>query len=283
MTSIQEKIDQAPEAYRQALKAELETYQRIHATTLDVLSEVGIETRNQTIISLLEDTGLAGYDESTGRLHLLPDLIDQSLNTAARSFAGDEGTNTLGIGGIPPFLYREKDPYPMPANYDELKHLIAIIGDNLDVVRFLSQPVKVHKGDPLTCNQIMDRLTDCLKVTCSAYMSGEDAVNWFSGREDWHDSICGIKSPLICMDDMMEALLRSARAGNNLRLTTMPLAGRTAPQSPEACIIMTHAEVMFMLAVLRQPTPACYACSGVCLAPRIPMVTSTIPMTAWTY
>jgi len=255
MTSIQERINQAPKKYHQVLEAELETYQRIHDTTLAVLSEVGVETRNQTVISLLENTGLAGYDQSTGRLHLLPDLIDQSLESAAKSFHGDEGPNTLGIGGIPPFLYREQDPYPMPATYDELKHLIEIVGDNLDVVRFLSQPVKVHKGDPLTCNQIMDQLKDCLKVTCSAYMSGEEAVNWFAGREDWHDSICGIKSPLICMDDMMDALVRSARAGNNLRLTTMPLAGRTAPQSPEACIVITHAEVMFMLAVSQTVNP----------------------------
>jgi len=72
-------------------------------------------------------------------------------------------------------------------------------------------------------------------------------VKWFAGRDDWHDSICGVKSPLICMDNMMDALIRCARAGNNLRLTTMPLAGRTAPQTPEACIIITHAEVMFTL------------------------------------
>jgi hypothetical protein len=79
-----------------------------------------------------------------------------------------------------------------------LEHLIGIVVENLDVVRFLSQPVKVHKGDPLKCNQIMDQLEGCIKTTCSAYTSGEDAVGWFAGREDWHDSICGVKSPLIC-------------------------------------------------------------------------------------
>ena len=143
----------------------------------------------------------------------------------------------------------------MPATYDELEHLISIIGDNLDVVRFLSQPVSVHKSDPLKCNLMMDRLADCIKITCSAYMDGEQAVKWFAGRDDWHDSICGIKSPLISMDNMMGALIQSARAGNNLRLTTMPLAGRTAPQTPEACIIITHAEVMFMLAVAQAVNP----------------------------
>jgi trimethylamine--corrinoid protein Co-methyltransferase len=255
MIHIDEAIAKAPEAYREALRAEKKAYERIHETAKAVLAEVGIETRNRQVISLLEATGLAGYDESVSRIYLLPELIDQSLDSAAKTFAGDEGMNTLGIGGIPPFLYRETDPFPMPATYQELEHLMAVIGDNLDVVRFLSQPVKVHKGDPLECNRIMDRLKDCIKVTCSAYMNDADAVKWFSGREDWHDSICGVKSPLTCMDNMMDALVRSATAGNNLRLTTMPLAGRTAPQTPEACIVITHAEAMFMLAVAQTVNP----------------------------
>lgn len=255
VTNIDRTIEQTPDEFRDALESERETYKRIHETTKAVLAEVGIETRNEAVISILEGTGLAGYDASNSRIYLLPDLIDQSIESAAKTFSGDEGQNTLGIGGIPPFLYREKDTYPMPATYEELEHLIGIVGENLDVVRFLSQPVKVHKGDPLKCNQIMDQLSDCIKVTCSAYMEDDAAVKWFAGRDDWHDSICGVKSPLICMDNMMDALIKSAQVGNNLRLTTMPLAGRTAPQTPEACIVITHAEVMFMLAVAQTVNP----------------------------
>ena len=248
-------IDQAPAEYRDALAQEKNTYNEIQEDAKVVLAEVGIETRNQHVITLLESTGLAGYDESATRIYLLPELIDQALDSAPKTFSGDEGTNTLGIGGIPPFLYRETDEFPMPASYDELERLIEIISENLDVVRFLSQPVKVHKGDPLACNKIMDRLENCLKVTCSAYMSNEDAVKWFSGREDWHDSICGLKSPLTAMDDMLQALMHSAAAGNNLRLTTMPLAGRTSPHTPRGCLILNQAEVMFMLAVAQTAKP----------------------------
>jgi trimethylamine--corrinoid protein Co-methyltransferase len=115
--------------------------------------------------------------------------------------------------------------------------------------------VKVHKGDSHECNKIMDQLTDCIKVTCSAYMTAEDSVKWFAGRDDWHDSICGLKSPLSCMDNMMDCLVRTAEAGNILRLTTMPLAGRTAPQTPEGCMIINQCEVMFMLAVAQTVSP----------------------------
>lgn len=252
---IDKAIAEAPVAYREPLKQERQHYERMQETTKQVLSEVGVETKNPRVIKILETTGLAGYDSSTSRLHVLPELIDQALDSAPKTFSGDEGMNTLGIGGIPPFLYRKDDQYPLPASYEELDRIIKTVKENLDVVRFLSQPVKVHKGDPHECNKIMDQLDNCIKVTCSAYMKAEESVKWFSGRDDWHDSICGLKSPLTCMDDMMDSLILSARAGNNLRLTTMPLAGRTAPQSPEGCMIINQAEVMFMLAVAQTVNP----------------------------
>jgi len=255
MLAYENLISQASAEYRDALGQEWKLYDGVQENAKIVLAEVGIETRNKNVISLLEATGLAGYDESAGRIYLLPELIDQALDSAPKTFARDEGVNTLGIGGIPPFLYRETDEFPLPASYAELEHLIQVISENLDVVRFLSQPVKVHRGDPLACNKIMDRLDNCIKVTCSAYMNDDDAVKWFSGREDWHDSICGLKSPLTAMDDMLQALVKSAEAGNNLRLTTMPLAGRTSPQTPQGCLILNQAEVMFMLAVAQTANP----------------------------
>lgn len=253
--NIDIQIENSPAEYRADLIAELDTYRRVQESTKRVLAEVGIETRNQNVIDLLQDTGLAAYDDSTGRIHILSELIDQVLDSAPKTFSGDEGMNTLGIGGIPPFLYRPDEEIPMPAKYEELDRVIKVVGENLDVVRFLSQPVKVHKGDSHECNKIMDQLDNCIKVTCSAYMKGDEAVKWFSGRDDWHDSICGLKSPLTCMDDMMDCLIQSAKAGNNLRLTTMPLAGRTAPQSPEGCMIINQAEVLFMLAVVQTVNP----------------------------
>ncbi len=262
MLAFDDLINQAPAEYQDALGQEKRAYEEVQENAKIVLAEVGVETRNQPVITLLEATGLAGYDETAARIYLLPELIDQALDSAPKAFTRDEGINTLGIGGIPPFLYREADEFPMPATYDELERLIRIISENLDVVRFLSQPVKVHKGDPLACNKIMDRLEDCIKVTCSAYMDDEDAVKWFSGREDWHDSICALKSPLTAMDDMLQALVKSAEAGNNLRLTTMPLAGRTSPHTPRGCLILNQAEVMFMLAVAQTVKPGVLSMFG---------------------
>jgi hypothetical protein len=64
------------------------------------------------------------------------------------------------------------------------------------------------------------------------------------------------------MDAMMEALATSAEAGNILRLTTMPLAGRTSPHTPASCMILTHAETLFMLAVAQTVRPGVICIHG---------------------
>ena len=127
MIDIDSAIQSAPSEHRAALMAEKEAYERIHSTTKAVLAEVGIETKNPAVIELLEATGLAGYDATLGRIYLLPELIDSSLDSAAKTYVGDEGPNILGIGGIPPFLYREGDQYPMPATYEELEQVIGVV------------------------------------------------------------------------------------------------------------------------------------------------------------
>ena len=90
MIDIDTAIENAPKAYQIALWIERQSSQRILETPRAVLAEVGVETKNREIISILEDTGLAGYDASVGRIYLLPELVEQSLSSAAQTYSGDE-------------------------------------------------------------------------------------------------------------------------------------------------------------------------------------------------
>ena len=101
MLAYDDLISQAPAEYRDALGREWKLYDGIQENAKIVLAEVGIETRNKNVITMLEATGLAGYDESAGRIYLLPELIDQALDSAPKTFARDEGANTLGNRGDP--------------------------------------------------------------------------------------------------------------------------------------------------------------------------------------
>ena len=60
MLNIDDAIRHAAESTRDELVLEKQSYERIHETAKAVLAEVGVETRNPRIISLLENTGLAG-------------------------------------------------------------------------------------------------------------------------------------------------------------------------------------------------------------------------------
>jgi len=88
MIDIDSEILKSSAQHRDALTAEKQIYEHIHATTKAVLAGVGIATKNKAVIELLEATGLAGYDATVGRIYLLPELIDRSLDSAAKTFSG---------------------------------------------------------------------------------------------------------------------------------------------------------------------------------------------------
>ena len=59
MLAYNDLINQAPAEYRDALGQEWKLYDGVQENAKIVLAEVGIETRNKNVISLLEATGLA--------------------------------------------------------------------------------------------------------------------------------------------------------------------------------------------------------------------------------
>lgn len=83
----------------------------IHEEACQVLEDVGIkcETENPKIIKTFEDTGCAGYDPTTKRIHILKPLVDESLSTAPKreKFVGLVPERSFGSGGTAPYVYDE--------------------------------------------------------------------------------------------------------------------------------------------------------------------------------
>ena len=57
---------------------------RIHGDALRVLEEVGVKCVSMEIRKIFEDTGLAAYDDTTGHIHILKPLVEQTLATAPK-------------------------------------------------------------------------------------------------------------------------------------------------------------------------------------------------------
>jgi trimethylamine--corrinoid protein Co-methyltransferase len=100
---------------------------------------------------------------------------------------------------------------------------------------------------------LMERYFSDLKMTCTRRMSDEEC-SFFSDRDDWLDGTSLIAG-MTFMPNMVEPFIRSAKAGNNLLLLDLTIAGSTGPASPEALLTQIHAQVLFMMVLAQTINP----------------------------
>ncbi len=82
----------------------------------------------------------------------------------------------------------------------------------------------------------------------------DDEMGFLKDKDDWLDGTSLISS-LTQMDTMVEPFIRSAKAGVNLLLLDLTIAGSSGPGSPEALLTQIHAQVMFMMVMAQTINP----------------------------
>ncbi len=237
-------------------------YNNINKYSIRVLEEVGVKITHKGLIRILENTGMTYYDDSIGRLIVLSDYTRQCQSIAPKEMTYDiEVAPAFGIGGFPGFFRKTGEDVIRQATKEEFINIIEVVSENIDVVKFMSEPCQVEKRFPaIECMKVMNELP-ILKIGCSSYLNDKDA-KYMSGKSDWHDSICLMNSPLIVMSDMADVMIRSARAGNILRLTTRPITGQTGPFTLEGMMVLAHAETLFALVVAQTLVPGIECIDG---------------------
>jgi trimethylamine:corrinoid methyltransferase-like protein len=227
---------------------------RIHAEALAVLEETGIHCRNEEVRRIFEDTGLAAFDETTGHIHVLPPLVEQALTTAPRRDAFFIPENSFGIGGTAPFVFDDlTDDLVTPT----LSHLaeIARIADRSDAVHFMARGVLIQ-GQEVA---VMDTMTThCRKplyvaVVTDAGLNRAEELYRRRGRMTIQFSI--INSPLNVIPDMIPPFLKCLRKGLPVYVSTMPMAGLSAPYSMSGLLTLTHAEALFGITLAQLVNP----------------------------
>ncbi len=217
---------------------------RIHAEALSVLEETGVHCRDEEVRHIFEDTGLAAFDETTGHIHVLPPLVEQALTTAPRREDFFVPENSFGIGGTAPFVFDDMtDDLVTPT----LSHLadIARIADRSEAVHFMARGVLIPDQEVA----VLDTMTNhCRKPLYAAAVTdaGLDrakALYRRRGRMTIQFSI--INSPLNVIPDMIPPFLKCLRQGLPVYVSTMPMAGLSAPYSMSGLLTLTHAEALF--------------------------------------
>lgn len=216
----------------------------IHRDALRVLEEVGVRCEHPEVRRVFEETGLAAVDPATEHIHVLPPLVEQALATTPKRDRYWIPENAFGIGGTAPFVYDDDTGDLVEPTFEHVAR-IARIADEADEVQFMARGVLIRKHEV----KVMDTLVEhCRKPIYVAALSEEG----IDRARRIHESRGGItvqfsivNSPLKVIESMIDPFISCVRQGIPVYVSTMPMAGLSAPYSLSGLLTLTHAEGLF--------------------------------------
>lgn len=217
---------------------------QIHKDALRVLEETGVKCASSQIRSLFEETGLAAFDESTGHLHVLSPLVEQALATAPKRGDFWIPENSFGVGGTAPFVYDETIGDLIAPTFEHVKK-IATVADQADEVAFMARGVLMPKQEVKVMDTIIEHCKKSIYVAALSEEGLERAREIHQKRGGIVVQFSIINSPLNIIESMIPAFFSCARKGIPVYVSTMPMAGLSAPYSMSALVTLTHAEALF--------------------------------------
>ena len=245
------------------LIAEKETYRRIHANAVRVLTDIGMNiAAHEELINILMEAEAIDLDNTEANLvPLKADYIQRCLDLVPRWFPGDPGRNAFGTGGTPPFFRVNGEDSLRPAARDEFKEIVRIAALWSGLISMFSIPVRSEKDmSDHECALTMERGFPGLKMTATCQMSDREAAH-LSGRSDWLDGT-SLMCNLAPMGNMIGPFIRSAGLGNNMLLLDMAIAGASGPNTPEALLTHIHAQILFMMVLVQTIRPGTICIHG---------------------
>jgi trimethylamine---corrinoid protein Co-methyltransferase len=233
---------------------ETQLLDRIHRDALGVLEEVGVKCASLEVRKIFEDTGLAAYDETTGHLHVLSPLVEQALAQAPKREQYWIPENAFGVGGTAPFVYDDESGQLVEPTFDHLTR-IARIANGADTVAFMARGVLIKKEEVKVMDAIIENCRKPVYVAAVTEAGIEQAQEIHRKRGGITVQFSIINSPLNLIESMIPPFLSCARKGLPLYVSTMPMAGLSAPYSMSGLLTLTHAEAMFGLTLAQLVRP----------------------------
>jgi len=227
---------------------------RIHKDALQVLEEVGVKCASSEIRQLFEETGLAAFDETTGHIHVLTPLVEQALNTAPKRDQYWIPENSFGVGGTAPFVYDDLTGELVEPTFEHLSRIAKTVNE-ADVVQFMARGVLIKKREV----EVMDTIIEhCRKPIYVAAVTEEgisraEEIHKTRGNLTVQFSI--INSPLNVIEGMVAPFFSCVRKGIPVYVSSMPMAGLSAPYSMSALLTLTHAEALFGMTLAQLINP----------------------------
>jgi trimethylamine--corrinoid protein Co-methyltransferase len=271
-------IDVLPEA----------TIERIHAGTLRVLEEVGVEVRSARLIRDLGAAGAEG-DPDARRVRFPPGLVGDALAQAPRTFvlAARDPDLDLALDGTYGFLAVDGNAAEIidletgerrGSTKDDLAR-VTRVADALPQIGFVWQPVAA-RDTPLPAQPLHElhaQFTNTSKHVqlmtavnaeqaggaleiATIVAGGEDALRARPVLSTFQTSL----SPLTYDGPALEAAVVYARAGVPSGFVAMPISCATAPATRAASLVQSNAEILAGIVALELLVPGAPTFYGAC-------------------
>jgi len=228
--------------------------QQIHSDALQVLEEIGVKCASLEVRQLFEDTGLAAFDETTGHLHVLTPLVEQALNTAPKRDQYWIPENSFGVGGTAPFVYDDQSRELVLPTFDHLTRIAEIVNE-ADVVDFMARGVLIRNREVEVIDAICEHCRKPIYVAAVTEAGIARAQEVYETRGNVTVQFSIINSPLNIIEGMIDPFLSCVRKGLPIYVSTMPMAGLSAPYCMSGLLTLTHAEALFGITLTQLVNP----------------------------
>lgn len=251
--------------------------EQIHAATLHVLENTGVEMNNREALDILEAAG-ARVDRETNRVYLPKQLVERSIGSAPSEvlLAGREEKNDLLLSGKRVYLgtggtalnVLDLDNERRPSTLEDCKNTARLV-DALDNIHFFVLPVYPNE---LPKEEVdVNRFYSAIRNTTKHVMGGVYTVEGIrkvvriaeriaGGPEELRkrpfiSMITCIMSPLKFDATYTELMLEVARQGVPLATPPCPLAGATGPVTLAGTLVQQNAEALAGIVLVQQVNP----------------------------
>jgi trimethylamine---corrinoid protein Co-methyltransferase len=231
--------------------------ERIHAATLEILSETGMTVAHERSRALLADAGCP-VDASSQRVRFPPDLVEWAVRQCPGTFPLRSrtperslllGGDTIYLASFPGFKFIDMETHERrAANVDDLAGMVRLC-DALPLVHTLCQPVAHLADHPPEVELEWVHATE-LRNTDKTIMGTA-----FGGSSRWlvrmveaadQQTLGGIcvASPLTLPADQCQGILDYAESGNPMLILSGPSKGATGPATMAGTVLLQNAEIL---------------------------------------
>jgi trimethylamine:corrinoid methyltransferase-like protein len=184
----------------------------------------------------------------------LTPLVEQAINMAPKRDEYWIPENSFGVGGTAPFVYDDDTGELVLPTFEHLAKVAKTVND-ADVVHFMARGVLIKQQEVNVIDTIVEHCHKPIYVAAVTEAGIARAREVHETRGGLTVQFSIINSPLNLMDSMVDPFLSCVRKGIPIYVSTMPMAGLSAPYCMSGLLTLTHAEALFGITLTQLANP----------------------------